>query len=507
LSDGVRTFEVRAVRNGITDPTPASYTWTIDTTPPETGLTNQPADPSNSEEASFEFSSSESGSTFECKLDNGAFAACTSPKAYTGLSNGSHTFDVQAKDAVGNVDTTPASYTWTISILPTVPVAATLVLPSGNSGLNNPTYTWNAVPGATWYYLWVNGPAGNIHQQWYTSVEANCNATTCSLSNVTPGLTAGTYTWWIQTWNAAGYGSWSSEMVFNPAPRQATLTSPTGSLNQAAVYTWNAVPGATWYYLWVDGPAGNVHKQWYTSVEANCNATTCSLSNVTLGLTVGTHTWWIQTWNEAGYGPWSEPMTFLPAVPAAATLVSPSGNSGLNNPTYTWNVVPGATRYYLWVDGPAENIHKQWYTSVEANCNATICSIGNVTSGLTAGTYKWWIQTWTEAGNGPWSTEMTFNPLPGAATLGSPSGTATNNPTYTWNAVPGATWYYLWVDGPAENIHKQWYTSAQANCNATSCSISNATAGLTVGTHTWWIQTWNDAGYGPWSTEKMFTVP
>jgi serine protease len=387
------------------------------------------------------------------------------------------------------------------------PGAATLVSPNGNSGLNNPTYTWNAVRGATWYYLWVDGPAGNIYKKWYTSATANCNATTCSLSNVTPGLTAGTYTWWIQTWNEAGYGPWSSEMTFNPLPGKATLTSPTGSLNQAAIYTWNVVPGSTKYYLWVDGPAGNVHKIWYTAAEANCNSTTCSVANATPGLTAGTYTWWIQAENEAGYGPWSEPMIFTPAVPAAATLVAPGGNSGLNNPTYRWNAVPGAIWYYLWVDGPAGNIYKKWYTSADANCNATTCSLSNVTPGLTAGTYTWWIQTWNEAGYGPWSTEMTFNPLPKAATLESPNGTATANPIYRWNAVPGATWYYLWVDGPVGNVHKKWYTAAQANCDGTTCSLTDVTPGLTAGIYTWWIQTWNDAGYGPWSDANNFQTP
>jgi hypothetical protein len=102
---------------------------------------------------------------------------------------------------------------------------------------------------------------------------------------------------------------------------------------------------------------------------------------------------------------------------------------------------------------------------------------------------------------------MTFNPVPAAATLISPSGTATNNPTYTWDEVPGSTWYYLWVDGPAGNVHKQWYTAAQANCNGTTCSLSNVTPGLTAGTYTWWIQTWNAAGDGPWSTAKVFAAP
>jgi len=53
--------------------------------------------------------------------------------------------------------------------------------------------------------------------------------------------------------------------------------------------------------------------------------------------------------------------------------------------------------------------------------------------------------------------------VPGKAILISPSGTiATSTPTYTWNAVPLATWYYLWVNDSANASGKitQWYTAA-----------------------------------------------
>jgi hypothetical protein len=45
---------------------------------------------------------------FKCKLDGASFTACSSPKTYTGLTPGTHTFKVTAIDSRGKVDPTPA---------------------------------------------------------------------------------------------------------------------------------------------------------------------------------------------------------------------------------------------------------------------------------------------------------------------------------------------------------------------------------------------------------------
>jgi CSLREA domain-containing protein len=120
---GNHTFEVRAIDvAGNIDATPASYTWTIvpppDTTAPETTIGSGPAATTTNTSASFTFSSSEAGSTFECSRDGAPFTTCSSPQAYTGLTVGSHTFQVRATDAAGNTDPTPATYSWTISAPP-----------------------------------------------------------------------------------------------------------------------------------------------------------------------------------------------------------------------------------------------------------------------------------------------------------------------------------------------------------------------------------------------------
>ncbi|MBP9935338.1 MAG: hypothetical protein KBF52_06170, partial [Pyrinomonadaceae bacterium] len=100
-----------------------------DTIAPDTTITSNPTDPSPSADATFDFTGTDSAiasvASFECQIDGGGYTACTSPKTYTGLSDGSHTFNVRAIDTAGNVDASPASYTWTISTAPLGPVSVT----------------------------------------------------------------------------------------------------------------------------------------------------------------------------------------------------------------------------------------------------------------------------------------------------------------------------------------------------------------------------------------------
>ena len=86
-----------------------------DTTQPDTTITDGPPASTTATGATFSFTSTKSPATFECKLDAGSFAACTTPKAYSGLAVGSHTFSVRAKDGAGNQDPTPAARAWTIA--------------------------------------------------------------------------------------------------------------------------------------------------------------------------------------------------------------------------------------------------------------------------------------------------------------------------------------------------------------------------------------------------------
>ncbi len=124
LADGQHTFAVRATdANGNVDATPATTTWTVDATAPDTSITSGPdaGSTTSATTAAFAFDA-EAAATYECALDSGPWTACTSGQAYTALAEGAHTFRVRATDAYGNVEPTPAFRTWTVDT--TAPAAS-----------------------------------------------------------------------------------------------------------------------------------------------------------------------------------------------------------------------------------------------------------------------------------------------------------------------------------------------------------------------------------------------
>ncbi len=101
-----------------TPPKEEPSTPPVDMTPPQTTIGTGPSANSATSTAGFTFSSSEAGSTFECQLDSTVWAACSSPRSFSSLPVGAHSFAVRAIDASGNVDATPATWHWTIAAPP-----------------------------------------------------------------------------------------------------------------------------------------------------------------------------------------------------------------------------------------------------------------------------------------------------------------------------------------------------------------------------------------------------
>ncbi len=100
-----------------------SVTYTLDTVAPNTAIDSGPANGSTTDDQSVTFSYHGSpgadAASFDCRVDSGAWSSCGTGASgsYTTavLANGSHSFDVRAKDSAGNADASPATRSFTVA--------------------------------------------------------------------------------------------------------------------------------------------------------------------------------------------------------------------------------------------------------------------------------------------------------------------------------------------------------------------------------------------------------
>jgi hypothetical protein len=169
------------VKDAAGNPLAEDKTWSFstaaappppDTTAPDTAIDSGPSGTITVADATFTFSSSEANSTFECSLDGAAYSTCTSPKSYTNLPNGSHTFDVRATDGAGNVDATAASRTFTVDVPPPPPQILTFspeadarveeLSPNKNYGASSTLKVDGSPRQVSYLRFAVNGVSGTV---------------------------------------------------------------------------------------------------------------------------------------------------------------------------------------------------------------------------------------------------------------------------------------------------------------------------------------------------------
>ena len=291
-----------------------------DQTAPVASVDSTPCLPTHSTSAAFTFHATDpamggvaSGvNHFECSLEGNAFAACTSPTSYTGLSVGDHTFAVRAIDNAGNAS--PAvNYAWTVNPLPAI------------SGLAPSS----AVAGSSTFSLAVNGsnfdaaaalvrwhdpihnttvdlvPSSSLEAQLTVLVDASLVTTegTVEVSVVNPGgVVSGVWPFYV-----------TQKDVIPASTDVDTSTDPNGSASATAGGTTAIATGegtivATQF---VGNPAGeatftasgtNAFFDIYVAQESTFSQVTVSVCDT--GFTADdTLYWWDPTGN-AGAGRW-----------------------------------------------------------------------------------------------------------------------------------------------------------------------------------------------------------
>jgi predicted outer membrane repeat protein len=295
------------------------------------------------------------------------------------------------------------------------------------------------------------------------------------------------------------------ESAFTQPPGVPNLITPSGTqTTQPVSFSFNAVPNAGWYYLWVTGDGGHVLDQWYAAVEI-CDISVCTVTPP-ISYSPQNYQWWVQAWGDSfGYTEWSSPLTFLFGTPDTPTPLAPIGVLNDPWPTFQWTDEPGLTWYNLWIADPNGGGQEFWFEDWQV-CDGTMCSAAPLDVG-SMDIYQWWVRGWVNGQYTDWSAGQYFQLPLSTAVPSAPVGTiTTSQPTFTWNHTPSAYWFYLWLTNDATGyVLDQWYNAYDV-CIDGTCSVTPP-LNLPDGNYTFWVQAWSPvAGYGLWSAGTQFTV-
>jgi hypothetical protein len=225
VAEGPHTFYVKAVDAVGTESEVASYSWTIDTTPPPTPtISSGPANPSGSSNAHFVFSDAEAGVGFACQLDGGAYSPCSNPQDYA-VADGTHTLVVEAVDAAGNASGPSAPYSWTVDTVN--PIVTLGDKPPSLTNQRTASFSFTSRAGSTFECARDGGAFAS-----------------CVSPLVYPGLTDGSHTFSVRASSPVGNTGPTTSyawIIDTVAPETAIASTPPAmSTSATASFTFNS---------------------------------------------------------------------------------------------------------------------------------------------------------------------------------------------------------------------------------------------------------------------------
>ena len=251
--EGTYTFKVKSKDPaGNIDPVPAEYTFTIDIAPPETTLSLVPSSNTNESTIAFMWTGSDDN-TPSSQIDYSYILmgydimwapwSTTTSCTYTNLPDGTFTFKVKARDAAGNIDSSPAEHTFKVDTMP--PETSLTIVPPVVIDYTFVTFTWTGTDNYT--------PTPDLLYSYtlegYTTTWTPWTSTTTHTYTNLPSNTT-TYTFKVKTQDGAGNT--------DPTPAQHTftidttppdtqiITSPPTTTNTTTVtFTWTGTDDHT----------------------------------------------------------------------------------------------------------------------------------------------------------------------------------------------------------------------------------------------------------------------
>ena len=365
LPAGNQTFRVRATDPaGNQDASPASRDWRIDVLGPATTILQAPPSSTNSTAASFLFESVEPGSTFECSLDETLFTPCDPPRAFSGLSDGPHTFAVRAVDQARNAG--PAvTHAWTVDTRP--PAAAVLAGPPGLTNSRSATFAFSSSEPSSFQ---CQLDAGGL--------------VLCGSPVSYQGLADGTHTFVVRPTDAVGNPGAAASYTWTvdgTAPETTLGSRPrTGTTALTATFTFSASEAAG-FECRLDGAAFQP----------------CASPKGYSRLRRSAHRFEVRAVDRAGnpdLSPavhrWTVGAASRKAAAASALLAPRTGAQVTQPPFLRWRAVPRASYYNVQLYRGRVKVLSSWPNRTRLQLRPRWTFLGRQRQ-LTPGTYRWYV--------------------------------------------------------------------------------------------------------------------
>lgn len=204
------------------------------------------------------------------------------------------------------------------------------------------------------------------------------------------------------------------------APMEAYALTTTQQNSGRPTFQWEAVPDATWYEVWVGTPApefGTQHHAWYSARQLGChNLMPCTLT-ADMNLQDGAYTWFLRSWGPGGMSiggadGWIEQQAFtVNSAPAIApSSLTPTGDSSMQKPVFSWSSVQDASWYHVEVFSSEDTmaVYDMWHSAEQLQCSSLSCTLEITSTYLAPGSYGWRVTAYTPKGVGPASENHPF---------------------------------------------------------------------------------------------------
>jgi len=363
-----------------------------------------------------------------------------------------------------------------------IQVPSPVIAGTTSSFEQRPTISWSSTTGAAGYEIWIDNLTTNTSavvrastgESWYTP---------------TMDLGIGQFAVWVRSIAVNGNQSaWSPRFTFRINTPVTIQPLEFTQSTARPVVSWNPVPGAVRYDVWIDNLA--TQQSQYVRLTNVVGTQWTSATD----LPMGRYRMWVRGIDATGVAAnWSLAKDFV--IATAPIPVAPLLPTFDRTPTLTWTALAGAVSYKVTLKNPNTGV-------IAYSVNGITGTSWTVPADLLTGTWQWWVSGTSADGYQSAAPQKVDFYVGGRPTVLTPTGTTSSTqPEFTWTAVTGAATYDLWVnrlDVPVAGLINV--------TGLTEARFTPSTA-MSTGTYRIWVRAVSTTGeISIWSAAVDFSI-